>query len=129
MRLHKLESKAYVNGGNVQIALRDLPPGYKVASFILRLEAVMTTGAAAALIAGRELFRLFSAIEIGEQIRTTGVVQHFTNWMLRGAEDYLPASVPATRQAQIRYSPRSSIAAIAIQSGSAGSSRGLSSSL
>lgn len=101
-RLHLLESKTYVPGGNLQISLRDLPPGYRVQGILLRLEAVFTTGAAAALIPSQQLFRLFQNIEIGKQTKVTGLLLHLLGWLQKGAEQYLPAAIPATNATAFR---------------------------
>lgn len=105
-RIIQLESKAITAGGNVGVSLKGLPPMSRVRYIVLRAEGLFTTGAAAAIIAGKELFRYFSNIEIqsdaGTVVKTTGEGLHFLNWLMRGAEDYLPASIPAVNASAYR---------------------------
>lgn len=91
-----LPSQTFANGGNVQIPLRNLPAGKRVKGFLLRLEAVITCGGAAVLIPGKELYRLLQNVEIPGVSKSSGVLLHFADWLRRGAETVLAASVPAT---------------------------------
>jgi hypothetical protein len=99
---HVLPSAAWVDGGNIQIPLKDIPPLSRVKAFVFRLEGVFTTGAAAAVIAGSQLFRLISMIDVGEGTRASGPFWHFMEWMKRGGECFLPASLPATNATAFR---------------------------
>lgn len=102
----QLESKAFAAGGNVQISLKPIPPRTRIRQLFLSLEAIFNTGAAAALISGQELFRYFGNVEIqGEQgslVKGTGQYFNTLGWLMRGAQDYLPASVPATNSSAFR---------------------------
>lgn len=95
-RRHILPSAAWVDGGNIQIPLKDLPPLARIKAFVFRLEVVFTLGGAAAAVAGSQLHRLISMIDLGDGRRASGPYWHFLEWMLRGAETYLPANLPAS---------------------------------
>lgn len=101
MRRVKLESKTFVSGGNVQIPCKAIPTGFKLLGFSLRLALAFTTGAAAALIPGSNLFRLFSVIDITRPgafaaQRYTGAFLFYLNWIMKGRTPQIPASIPAT---------------------------------
>ena len=105
-RIYQLESKSYVAGGSVPVSLKDLPKKHRIKYIVLRLEAAFTTGAAAALIDGAQLFRLFGMIDMQSEgsslFRGSGVYANFLNWCMRGGQEYLPASVPATNASTFR---------------------------
>lgn len=101
-RLHLLESKPYVAGGNVQVSLRDLPPGKRIRAFFLRFEGLFTQSAAPALASGDALAQIFQNIELGKRIKVTGAYLDRLNWLMRGGQMSLPADVPATASTAFR---------------------------
>jgi hypothetical protein len=101
-RRHVLPSAAWVDGGNIQIPLKDLPPKARVEAFVFRLEGVFTTGAAQAAIAGNQLHRMIAMLDIGPGIRGSGSYLHFMQWIMRGAEAGLAASIPNTNASTFR---------------------------
>jgi hypothetical protein len=101
-RMHLLPSAAWVNGGNVQIPVKDLPALGRVRAFVFCLEAVFTTGAAAAAIPSTQLHRLVSMIDCGPFVRASGMFWRFLDWMTRGGETALPAGIPATNASTFR---------------------------
>jgi hypothetical protein len=112
-RLIQLESKPFTAGGNVGVSLKGLPPKTRVREFLIGLELVFTTGAAQVLIPGPELYRLLANVEAqgpnGSIFKLTGQVIHTMCWMMRGMEDQLTASIPATNATVFRRTPRFSI--------------------
>jgi hypothetical protein len=94
-RKHVLPSAAWVDGGNIQIPVRDLPPLARIEAFVFRFEALFTTGGAAAAIASTQLHRLMARLDIGPNVLTTGEMLHLLGWQYRGSEGTLPAGLPA----------------------------------
>ncbi len=102
-RRHVLPSNAWVDGANIQIPLRSIPKGSRVRAFVLRLEAVITAGGAPAIVVGNTMHRLIQMIDVNNgQIRGSGQMWHFLEWMMHGGEVYLPANVPAAAGAYRR---------------------------
>ena len=93
---HVLPSAAWVDGGNIQIPLKDIPARHRIQAFVIRFEAVLTTGAAAVVIPGNTMHRLISMIDGGPLCRASGQFFRFLDWQIRGAEKALPADLPAT---------------------------------
>lgn len=94
-KLHLLKTQAF-GVGSIPFSLQNLPKGKKIEAIRVRADLVATTGAAAALIAGSGLFRLFQTIRLGGMVDTTGMQLRALAWLTSGREPYLPASIPAT---------------------------------
>lgn len=103
---HLLESKSYVAGGNVQVSLRDLPPGKRVKGFFLNLEATCTQSGSAAAVNGDDLVNVFANIECGKRIKGTGKFFDRLNWLMRGAQVALTPGLPATNSAVFKRTIR-----------------------
>lgn len=95
-RPHLLETKTYVDGGNVQVNIRGVPRNQKIKAIQLILDAVITQGGSAVAITGRNLKRLFKSIRLGDRVLFSGMAFDVMNWHMRGLELDLPADVPAT---------------------------------
>lgn len=105
-KVYQLESKTYVSGGSVPISLKDLPKKHRIKYFVCRLEAVFTTGAAAAAIDSSQLYRLFGMMDLQSEgsslFRGSGLFANFLNWAMRGGQEYLVAGIPATNSTSFR---------------------------
>ena len=100
-RRHQLPSAAWVNGGNIQVPLKGIPKGARIAALRFRLEGVFTTGAAAAIVAGSQLHRLISMIDVGPQRRGSGQFWAVLARHMRLMAD-MPASIPAVNASVYR---------------------------
>lgn len=101
-RRHVLPGAAWIDGNNIQIPVKDLPPLQRVESITLRAELVFTTGAASALINGSQFARLIQMIDLGPNIRGSGVFFDFLKHLAAGKQRSLPAAIPATNASAFR---------------------------
>jgi hypothetical protein len=91
-----LESKPFANGGNVQVSLKDIPPGRRIRNLFLRLELAIAQPGAATAITGKTILRFFKSIRIGRRIFGSGTFFSVLDWAVHGMRPELPADVPNT---------------------------------
>lgn len=102
VKLHKLESKTFVDGGNVQVAVRGLPPNRCLKGFLVVLDTVFNTGGAAAAIASNVLPRLVKQVTLGDRIKMSGMGLAALDWLMQGVDYSLTYGVPATNSSAFR---------------------------
>jgi len=88
-----LESKPFAPG-NVQISLKEVPPGRKLKGLYFELDATFVRTGAGTLIHGQQLYRLFQTITIGKRFRHSGVTLAYSDWNVAGVMISQPADIP-----------------------------------
>lgn len=101
LRRHQIESKTFA-AGNLPFSLAAIARNKRVRALQIRLELLFTHGAAAAAIAGDQLFRLISQVLLGTRVDASGLALHDLDWLQMGREAYLPAGIPATNAGTFR---------------------------